>query len=751
MRGAILKPNRVRLLVSATCLLAASGCAIDYPEASLPADEPLALATGRVEAAAGLRFRAEPVRAWLAPEQAGELERASRLHAGQDRLIDETCFQLFRGPSGELPAAAAARPAAATAAYDPAGGRVIVVEGAAPGRDLDLARTEALALALLDQHLDFEKSLERLADQADRFRGLHGLAWGAAHASTLEASLAPIYMYDASASALHRLHARLTQRLLLDPDGAPAELLAEVALPAAERRALERLLGTSGLERRRAILGLFCGARLVIEAKDRMTAGNLRLVYEDPPRSSEHLLHPERYLDQGDPPLSIEAGARHGLIGPGFTVLRSEAAGEFGLLNALEGALLPGDAASAAEGWGGDLLTVFRGRESGELALAWRIEFDDRLEAMQACSALERAAVLRFGGRFEEGMEGIWFLAEGTRNVSYRREGPSLALVIASAPADIHRAAVLRLLQEPARAPDKLAREARQDRGFRLVRLLASPIFFDEPGRFDSLFEGFFGVLFRHRAYPSGAEHEFLNLSEFPLLGRFIPEEFSRILFGVERSPYRRDTAFLANLVRMFRNEESGSSRFSSPFLSLRSGREFESLAVLYGFLWEQAAGAGRKEASPRLFFSHWTGLDGAERETGILLDVVSWRRRDGIDSRLRLLPYGALAEITSSTRPDGVDLGMFLGGIRVRSQTVLPEMSHFDFSMLGGYLLRLFRDQASGNYEWSLLSGLIAGVEGGTRYSSGGVIRILGHSLIGGGQEEGTRFVDLFFVRIRQ
>ncbi len=750
VRGATLKPNQVRLLVSAACLLAAGGCAIDYPEASLPADEPLALATGRVEAAMGLRFRAEPVRAWLPPEQAGEVQRSSHLHKGLDRLIDEACFQLFRGPAGSLPPAAAARPAAAGTAYDPAGGRLIIVEGAAPGRDLDLARTEALALALLDQHLGLERSLEKLVEEADRYRSLHGLAWGAAHASTLEASLAPIYAYDVSATPLSRLHARLTERLLLDPDGAPAELLAEVALPAAERHALERLLGTSGLERRRAILGLFCGARLLIEAKERMTGGNLRLVYEDPPQSSEHLLHPERYLGQGDPPLTIEAGPRHGLIGPGFIVLRSEAAGEFGLRNALAGALQPGDAASAAEGWGGDLLTVFHGRETGELALAWRIEFDDRLEAIEACSALERAALLRFGGRFEEGMEGIWFLLEGKRSVSLRREGPSLALVIAQAPAEAHRVAVLRLLKEPARAPEKLPRAARQDRPFRLVRALASPIFYDQPGRFDSLFEGFFGALFRHRTYPSGAKHDFLNLSELPLLGRFIPDEFSRLLFGVERSPYRSDTAFLANLVRLFRNEEAGNLRVSSPFFSMRDGQEFESLAVLYGFLWEQASGAGRKEMSPRLFFSHWTGLDGAERETGVLLDAVSWRRRDGIDSRLRLLPYGALAEVTSSTRPDGVDVGLFLGGVRVRSQTVLPGNSHFDFSLLGGYLLRLFRDQASGNYEWSLLSGLIGGVEGGSRYSSGGIIRVLGHSLFGGGQEEGQKFVDLFFVRLR-
>ncbi|MFH0944195.1 MAG: hypothetical protein V2A76_03270 [Planctomycetota bacterium] len=717
----------------------------------MPSDEPLHLSAERISAATGLEYLREPDRAFAGPDRILEVERSSVFKRAHREVLESGCFNMLRQP-----ARTSARGAVAVApgtwsspvAYDSEGDRILMVEGSyRGGRRADLARTEALALALLDQHVDVERRLKKLEDQNDRAEGLLGTLAGAAHAATLEASITPVLCFDASAAPIRRIHRQITERLLADPDGAPAELLVDPDLPGAERKALLELLETEGAARRRAILRVFAGARLVLQAKDRMTTGNLPLLFQDIPLSSEQLLHPERYLEEDDPPLEIKVSSRDGLAGRGFAVQASGTAGEIGLRNALEGALLLPESSAAAKGWGGDCLTIFRDRESEALAYAWRLEFDDRFEAMGAAAAFRKALAVRFGGAFEESAEGAGILRGGSQAAALRREKASLAVMIGGH-AEAHTRALVRLLAEPVVLEENLARKTKQDLGYRVLRAVASPFLYDAPGRNYSELRSFFGVLFKHRSYPSGAEHSFFNPSELPLLGAFIPDELSSLLFGVERSPHRNDTTLLAHMVRVFSNETADSWRLWSPFFSYSKGPEYRSFGSFYGFLYEQSAGAGREALSPRLLWSHESGLDGQETETGVLLDSVAWRNRQEVDRRLRLLPFGALMQLVLGDEVGGMELGFLLQSLRVRSRGVFQDAGHFEFSLLYGWLLRAFDDDASGNYEFSVAKGLLLGAEGGERQDSAGLFRILGHSFLGWGNEDGRNYFDILWLR---
>jgi hypothetical protein len=102
-------------------------------------------------------------------------------------------------------------------------------------------------------------------------------------------------------------------------------------------------------------------------------------VWADPPRSTEQVMHPERYFEGDEPqPVSLEP------IGdalPGWELIREQPFGEFMLLVYLEQHLSASHAASLAEGWGGDFYAVYHNPDDDRLAFVLRVVWDDSDEA----------------------------------------------------------------------------------------------------------------------------------------------------------------------------------------------------------------------------------------------------------------------------------------------------------------------------------------------------------------------------------
>ena len=88
--------------------------------------------------------------------------------------------------------------------------------------------------------------------------------------------------------------------------------------------------------------------------------------FGDPPRSTEHILHPERYYGRDEPqPVVIPPlGAS---LDSTWTELDSDVLGEFGLKSYLGAFVDDATAARAAEGWGGDRYAFFKDAEGRKL------------------------------------------------------------------------------------------------------------------------------------------------------------------------------------------------------------------------------------------------------------------------------------------------------------------------------------------------------------------------------------------------
>src|SRR5205085_2660255 len=104
--------------------------------------------------------------------------------------------------------------------------------------------------------------------------------------------------------------------------------------------------------------------------------------FAKPPKSTEQIMHPERYLaDDAPGPVEIDAPAAL----PGYKLAHSTVWGELGfslLLRSL--GVDPATAATAAEGWGGDRAVVFarpnEHRANKAVGIA-RTEWDSEVDA----------------------------------------------------------------------------------------------------------------------------------------------------------------------------------------------------------------------------------------------------------------------------------------------------------------------------------------------------------------------------------
>lgn len=150
-----------------------------------------------------------------------------------------------------------------------------------------------------------------------------------------------------------------------------------------------------------------------------------------PPRSTEQILHPERYLADDKPvPIAIDLPASL----RGYTMRHSTVWGELGFSLFLRSrGIDPATATSAAEGWGGDRAMVFSrdGETRPEKAIAIaRTEWDSEADAIEAHEATVKAIDASVMGAVIEHSANRtrWVAVDG--HVSWvERKGPSMVIV----------------------------------------------------------------------------------------------------------------------------------------------------------------------------------------------------------------------------------------------------------------------------------------------------------------------------------
>ena len=104
--------------------------------------------------------------------------------------------------------------------------------------------------------------------------------------------------------------------------------------------------------------------------------------FEDPPRSTEQILHPKKYLEAMDIPTTITLQPLSEELGHGWTFLDKNTMGEFNI-NILLNEFLKDAPKTTAMGWDGDLYQVYEHNPSGKTALVWFTTWDGDTDAQE--------------------------------------------------------------------------------------------------------------------------------------------------------------------------------------------------------------------------------------------------------------------------------------------------------------------------------------------------------------------------------
>lgn len=118
--------------------------------------------------------------------------------------------------------------------------------------------------------------------------------------------------------------------------------------------------------------------------------------FANPPKSTEQIMHPERYLE-GETPQIVTLPPLTGTLGSDWQFVDENVLGEFTLQQYLEQYVGEQTASQAADGWGGDRYAVLYRPENDDLALVLRIAWDTPAEAKEFLGAFQTMAKNRFG------------------------------------------------------------------------------------------------------------------------------------------------------------------------------------------------------------------------------------------------------------------------------------------------------------------------------------------------------------------
>jgi hypothetical protein len=155
--------------------------------------------------------------------------------------------------------------------------------------------------------------------------------------------------------------------------------------------------------------------------------------YTELPKSTEQILHPEKYFMREEPVKNIPWRDVSGLLGKGWRVSDHDVNGEWGYYLILDEFLkAKSDSLKAAAGWGGDHYVLYEGPAKGDVLIAQYTQWDTVQDAAEFYDAYVKRTVRRYQQPVErptgEGtVRSHWTTAEGA--VVVERRGSRVLIV----------------------------------------------------------------------------------------------------------------------------------------------------------------------------------------------------------------------------------------------------------------------------------------------------------------------------------
>jgi len=365
-----------------------------------PTIDPVALAARvqlDVEAIRGLPFKHAIPLAKQSPEEFGEHLDKEMVEAVPEAVSDHfgkivRRLGLYRGPEIEdfRGMMRTVMTSQAAAYYDPQEKRIYILSGTGDELELGLIYAHELYHGMQDQYFDLQAYLPQ-DEKLDGDQLLARQAVVEGEATYIHTLWAVRKMMNANPSRelmapAIRMQAELTIDQLRGMVGESAEeAMAEIDnIPPF---ILETLLGN-----------YLKGAAFVFAVQEQGWPAVETLFKANPPKSTEQILHPEKWLAHEGPAIITWPDFRKVQALRDWELLDDDVVGEIQWRIIFNAQGLQADAEAAADGWDGDRYAVFKRKGSDETLLLLRTAWDSEAEARQFTEIYRRALAVKYEG-----------------------------------------------------------------------------------------------------------------------------------------------------------------------------------------------------------------------------------------------------------------------------------------------------------------------------------------------------------------
>jgi hypothetical protein len=171
------------------------------------------------------------------------------------------------------------------------------------------------------------------------------------------------------------------------------------------------------------------GKAFVVALHDQQGWPAVNAAYANPPISTEHILHPERYL-AGDQPIPISLIPLTDTLGSDWQLIHDDTGGEFFIRLYLENYLEGSEALRAAEGWGGDRCSAYYNESTEQTVVVWRLAWDTVSDSNEFFDTYGDYGDARFGFPAGDITDEGWICWEGRDALCASKNGDRVTLVI---------------------------------------------------------------------------------------------------------------------------------------------------------------------------------------------------------------------------------------------------------------------------------------------------------------------------------
>ena len=187
--------------------------------------------------------------------------------------------------------------------------------------------------------------------------------------------------------------------------------------------------------KRQGAFGYSTAARFIKAIKEAKGWAGVNAMYANIPKSTEQVLHPEKYL-AGELPVEVTIADVAGVLGEGWNTSKPETIGEFGILLSL----LTNDksgplAEEAATGWGGDKLVIVSNKGTKQAFSIHKTVWDTAKDARDFFDA----AVLSMeaDGKLQQKTDNTATTTNDRGNIDYLMVNGTTVMMISNLPPDI--------------------------------------------------------------------------------------------------------------------------------------------------------------------------------------------------------------------------------------------------------------------------------------------------------------------------